>query len=224
MEKRKTGSVIKVVLADDHEIFRDGFRVMLKKHPGIELVGEACNGQELLSQVKSLLPDIVVTDIKMPLLDGIEAARILSAEMPELGIIALSMFDEENLIMEMLEAGARGYLLKNAHKKEIFDAIECVYQGNIFYCSQTSGKLLNMLSKPNLVNEKGNVKKVEFSQKELEIIQLICREDSNKQIAEQLNLAIRTVEKYRERIHEKTGARNMVGVVVYAIKNGLYKI
>src|SRR5688572_30418215 len=116
MERQKLQAPIKVIIADDHEIFRDGFRVMLKKQPLIELIGQAANGQELLEQVRSLKPDVVVTDIKMPVMDGIEATRNLIKENADLGVIALSMFDEENLIMDMLDAGAKRYLLKNAHK------------------------------------------------------------------------------------------------------------
>ena len=112
----KTIAPIRIVLADDHEIFRDGFKVMIKKQPSVQLVGEAANGEELIRQTRELKPDVVITDIKMPVMDGVEATKQLTSEFPEIGIIALSMFDEENLIVEMLEAGAKGYLLKNAHK------------------------------------------------------------------------------------------------------------
>lgn len=223
MEKYKPNTIIKVVLADDHEIFRDGFNVMLKKQEDIELVGEAANGEELIEQVQKLKPDVVITDIKMPLLDGIEATRILTARWPDLGIIALSMSDEENLIMDMLEAGAKGYLIKNAHKNEIFDAIKCVYRNEVYYCNQTSGKLIKMLANSNHAPYKKEIKPT-FTKKEIEIIQLICTESSNKEIANKLDLSVRTIEACRERIQEKTGAKNMVGIVVYAIRNGIYKI
>src|SRR5215207_1311812 len=117
---------IRIVLADDHEIFRDGFKVMIKKQPSVQLVGEAANGEELIALTSQLRPDVIITDIKMPVMDGIEATKRLTADFPEIGIIALSMFDEENLIVEMLEAGAKGYLLKNAHKDEILEAIKTV--------------------------------------------------------------------------------------------------
>lgn len=224
MDKKTSSHPIEVVLADDHEIFRDGLCALLRNNPAIVLTGEAANGVDLIDIVRRLKPDVVLTDIKMPLLSGIEATRRLLGEMPHLGIIALSMFDEENLIMEMLDAGARGYLVKNADKKEIFEAIECVHRGSIYYCSQTSLKLVNLLSLKEHNEHKKNGRKADFSEKELQIIELICRELSNKEMAEELNLTIRTVEKYRERIHEKTGSRNMAGVVVYAIKNGLYRI
>ena len=109
---QKTIPPIKLILADDHEIFRDGFRAMIKKQPSVQLIGEAGDGEELIKICRDLKPDVVITDIKMPRMDGVEATKKLTEEMPEVGIIALSMFDEENLIVEMLEAGARGYLLK----------------------------------------------------------------------------------------------------------------
>lgn len=223
MEKHKLQAPIRVVLADDHEIFRDGFRVMLKKQPLIELIGQAANGQELLDQVSSLKPDVVVTDIKMPVMDGIEATRRLIKENADLGVIALSMFDEENLIMDMLDAGAKGYLLKNAHKNEIFEAIKTVHKKDIYYCNHTSARLISMLAKSNHNKQKKEVK-INFTDKEIEIIKMICGEKSTKEIAQQLFLSVRTVEKYRERIQEKIDAKNMVGVVLYAVRNGIYSI
>ena len=223
MEKQKLQAPIKVIIADDHEIFRDGFRVMLKKQPSIELIGQAANGQELLDQVRSLKPDVVVTDIKMPVMDGIEATRNLIKENADLGVIALSMFDEENLIMDMLDAGAKGYLLKNAHKNEIFEAIRSVNNNDIYYCNHTSAKLISMLAKSHYNKQKKEVK-IEFTNKEIEIIKMICEEKLTKEIAQQLFLSVRTVEKYRERIQEKIDAKNMVGVVLYAVRNGIYSI
>ena len=120
----KTANPIRIILADDHEIFRDGFKAMLKKQPSVELIGEASDGEELVEVTRQLNPDVVVTDIKMPRMDGLQATRILSKEFPQIGIIALSMIDEENLIIDMMEAGAKGYLLKNAHKNEIIEAIK----------------------------------------------------------------------------------------------------
>src|SRR5438067_1857059 len=132
---------IRLVIADDHEIFRDGLALMLSKHKDIDLVGQAENGKELLELIEATHPDVIMTDIKMPQMDGIEATRLLLRKYPDLKVIALSMFDEENLIVEMLEAGAKGYLLKNADKQEILDAIENVYEDKVFYCRHTSARL-----------------------------------------------------------------------------------
>ncbi len=214
---------IKIVLADDHEIFRDGFRVMIKKQPSVVLAGEASNGEELIELALKLKPDVVVTDIKMPKLDGLEATKRLTRDMPGTGIIALSMSDEENLIVDMLEAGAKGYLLKNAHKEEIIEAIKTVNMGQSYYCNDTSLKLAEMIGKSRHGQVLRN-KKPEFTEKDLEVIRCICQQMSNKEIASQLHLSIRTIEGYRDRIQEKIGARNAAGIVVYAIKNKIYQV
>src|SRR3982751_6497386 len=161
---------ISLVIADDHEIFRDGLAMMLAKQPKITLEGQAEDGKELIELVKTKNPDIVLADIKMPRMDGIEATKFLTAHFPDVRIIALSMFDEEELIVEMLEAGAKGYLLKNADKQEIIEAITCVYQDNIFYCRQTSARLAAMIVKSRFNPSKEAVPV--FTERETEIIRL----------------------------------------------------
>ena len=214
---------IRIVLADDHEIFRDGFRVMLKKQTSVELIGEASDGDELIKQVEALQPDVVITDIKMPKLDGIKATKILTQQFPGIGVIALSMFDEENLIIDMLEAGAKGYLLKNAHKDEIIAAVDAVFHDQTYYCNHTSRKLTKMIADSSF-NPNRRHARPEFSERELSVMRFICQELSNREIALQLNLSVRTIEGYRERIQEKISARNAAGIVVYAIKNRIYQI
>jgi len=132
---------IKLVIADDHEIYRDGLKIMLRRQPDIEVIGEAANGRELIALIERTKPDIVLTDIVMPVMDGIDATRLLRQQYPSINIIALSMFDQDNLIIEMLESGAKGYLLKNADKAEIIDAIKSVYKDIPYYCRSTSVKL-----------------------------------------------------------------------------------
>jgi DNA-binding NarL/FixJ family response regulator len=215
---------IKIILADDHEIFRDGFKAMLKKQPSVELIGEASDGEELVELTRKLKPDVVVTDIKMPKMDGLQAAKILSEEFPGMGIVALSMIDEENLIVDMMEAGAKGYLLKNAHKNEIIEAIKAVDEGHIYYCDGTSAKLSRMIAESNKIPFGKKTSRPELTQKEIDVVLLICQEKTNKEIADRLNLSIRTIEGYRDRIFEKIGARNSAGVVIYAIRNKIYTI
>lgn len=220
----QTAKPIRIILADDHEIFRDGFKAMIKKQPSIELIGEASNGEELVELTRLLQPDVIVTDIKMPKMDGLQAAKILSKELPQTGIIALSMIDEENLIIDMMEAGAKGYLLKNAHKDEIVEAIKSVNYGQIYYCDGASAKLTLLIAKNDRIPFIKKDSKIELSQKEIDVILMICQELTNKEIADRLNLSIRTVEGYRDRIQSKIGARNSAGIVVYAIKNKIYEI
>lgn len=216
-------SPITIVIADDHEIFRDGFKEMVKRFPEVQLIGEAENGKELMDLVKRLSPDVVLTDIKMPLMDGIEAARQLIKNKCTTRIIALSMFDEENLIIDMLEAGAKGYLLKNTHKHEIIEAIKAVHDGKTYYCKHTSEKLLQLIAKSKF-NPYKKIAKPQFSEREVQIIRMICDQLSNKEIAEKLNLSVRTIEGYREKVQEKMDVHNTAGIVVYAIKTSIYSI
>jgi DNA-binding NarL/FixJ family response regulator len=213
---------IRIILADDHEIFRDGFNIMISKQNEIELIGEAGNGRELLQITKALQPDIIITDIKMPLMDGIEATKILSAEFPGIGVIALSMFDEDNLVVDMLEAGAKGYLIKNAPKHEILEAVRTVYNQGTYYCHHTSNRLAQMIAKSKF-NPYKKKNKIHFTERETDIIKLICAELSSKEMANQLNVSARTIEGHRDNILKKIDAKNLAGIVVYAIKNGIYK-
>jgi DNA-binding NarL/FixJ family response regulator len=221
MQKTVSAIPINVVIADDHELFRDGLKLMLSSVEGIHLAGEAWDGRELISQVKKLVPDVVITDIKMPIIDGVEATKYIMQHYPAIKVIALSMYDDEELILEMFEAGAIGYLLKNADKTEVVEAVQSVFQNKPYYCKSTSGKLTKLIafSRYNMQKQQ---KEAEFSEKEKEIIRLICQEYTNKQIGEKLYLSTRTVEGYRMKILEKMGAKNIVGIVIEAIRLGIY--
>jgi len=211
---------IRLIIADDHEIFRDGLALMLSRQKDIILLGEASNGKELAELTEQHNPDVIITDIKMPIMDGIQASRLILQKQPDTKIIALSMFDEETLIVDMLEAGAKGYLLKNADKQEILDAIETVYEDKTYYCHHTSARLTNMIIKSNF-NPYKKKEPVSFNEREIEIIKLICQQNSSKEISDKLYLSSRTVEGYRTKILEKMNAKNTVGVVVYALKHHL---
>jgi DNA-binding NarL/FixJ family response regulator len=214
--------LIKVVMADDHEIFRDGFKLTLGRSKNIELVALAADGFELIRLVREHKPHVVITDIKMPRKDGIEATREILRQFPHIGVIGLSMFDEEELVLEMIDAGAKGYLVKNADKHEIIEAVNTVFEGSEYYCTQTSAKLARVIAKRNIVNIR--LKEIpSFTDKELEIIDLICREYTTKEISDQLFMAVRTVEGYRTRILSKMNVKNSVGIVVYAIQHGIYE-
>lgn len=213
---------IKVIIADDHEIFRDGLRIMLQKQQDINLVAEAGDGRELIDQVEQWVPDIVISDVKMPRMDGVTAARYLARHYPQVGIIALTMFDEEDLIIDMLEAGAKGYLLKNADKHEIVEAVKSVYNQEPYYCRHTSNKLAQMVAKSKFNPYKQHTRP-EFNERESEIITDICNGLTSKQIAEKIFLSVRTVEGIRMKIMEKMEVKNTAGIIIYAIKHGLYK-
>lgn len=213
----------RIIIADDHEIFRNGFKILLKNQDVVELIAEAENGQELVQLVNEHQPDLVITDIQMPIMNGVEATRVLKQQHPDLGIIALSMFNDEDSVVNMLEAGAKGYLLKNTNKQELLEAVETVYNGNVYYCKATSERLTKLIAESKFNPYKESSKTV-FSEREIKIMQLMCEQLSNKEIADALFLSVRTIEGYREKIHEKTNSKNMIGVAIYAIKHDYYKI
>jgi DNA-binding NarL/FixJ family response regulator len=212
---------IKIIIADDHEIFRDGLRMMLLKQADIELVAEAEDGKELIEKIKLFLPDVVITDIKMPHMDGIAATRHITEHYPSIGIIALTMFDEDDLIVDMMEAGAKGYLLKNADKNEMVSAIKSVYTQEPYYCKHTSQRLAQMVAKSKFSPHK-QIAKPEFNEREVEIICFICDGLTNKEIGGKIFLSVRTVEGLRMKILEKMNVKNTAGIIIYAIKNNLY--
>ena len=210
---------IRIAIADDYPMFREGMRLMLEKTKELEIIGEACDGKELLELVRKQKPDIVITDIEMPVMNGIEATRELKKEFPDLPIMALTMYGDEHLIVDMLESGASGYLLKSTTKEELIEGVKTVLEGQSYFCNATSLRLTKIIAKSKVLPAK---KKAEFSEKETEIIKLICEQFASKEIADRTSLAFRTVEKYRHNIMEKTGARNLAGIVIYAIREGIY--
>jgi DNA-binding NarL/FixJ family response regulator len=215
-------NTISVIVADDHEIFRDGINTLINKQEGIRIVAEASNGEQLVQLTKLHLPDVILADIEMPVMNGIEATRIITQKFPGVGIIALSFSDNIHMIAEMIDAGASGYLLKNALKKEIIEAIRAVSANKSYYCMGTSQKLSNALAR-NSLNPGDSIKQLRFTKREKDIINLICEELSTQGIAAKLNLGIRTIEGYRARLLQKTGCHNTPGLVVYIMQHNLYK-
>lgn len=216
---------IKLVIADDHEVYRDGLKALLERVKRLQLhiVGEASNGKELVAITEQVQPDIVLTDIMMPVMDGIEATRIITTAHPTVRVIALSMFNQDNLVLDMFTHGATGYLIKNAHKDEIVEAIETVFAGHTYYCRSTSMKLARLIAahKPSAGPQK---QKVSFSERELQVIRLICLEKTTKEISDELNISPRTVEEHRIRIRDKMDVKSTTGIVIYAIRHQLFKI
>jgi DNA-binding NarL/FixJ family response regulator len=214
---------VRIVIADDHEIFRNGFKLLMKNQAKLELVGEAGDGRELLYVAAKEQPDIVIMDIQMPVMDGIEACKHIRKSYPHMQVIALSMFNDDNLIVDMLEAGAKGYLLKNTNREELLTAVTIVHEGGTYYCTATSNKLARLIADSKF-NPGRSHTVVKISEREKQIIQLICEQYSNKEIASQLGLSIRTVESHRENIQEKLDVKNSVGIVIYAIRHKLWEM
>jgi DNA-binding NarL/FixJ family response regulator len=214
---------ITIAIADRQSIFLEGLQTVFNKQHSLKIVGKAKNGKQLLDVVERHRPDIVLTEILMPLMNGVEVTYQLKKRFPQLQVIAVTMHEEEHYIIDMLEAGASGYLIKDAPTQELFRAIRTVYSGNPYYCSRTSGKLVKLM-----VSRKFNPYKPEkkslFNEKEINVIKLICEEYSSKEIAEKIFTTAKYVDRLRERIEEKIGAKNIAGIVVYAVRNRIYTI
>jgi DNA-binding NarL/FixJ family response regulator len=210
-------------MADDHQMFREGFKVLLKNQPELELVGEAENGKELLELAEIHKPHVAFVDIKMPIMDGIEACKKLKLKHPDINVIALSSYNDDNHVVDMLEAGARGYLLKNTDRQELLEAAMTVYEGGVYYSKATSDKLTRMIGKSRFNPFRIQQAPI-FSKRETDILLLMCKQFTNREIATQLGLSVRTVESHREHILQKTGAKNSIGMVIYAIKHGIFEV
>ena len=212
---------IDIIIADDHELIREGFHVMFAKTSGIKIIGEATNGEELVKLTRRLRPQVVVTDIKMPKMDGVEATKQIKNEFPEIGIVALTMFGDEDLIYDMCDAGAKAYVLKDAHKNEILAAIKSVHRDESYYCRTIQKKVDKLKSAKN--NRLEMPQRIQFAPREKEIITMICEEYTNIKIASKTGLSKRTIEDYRTKILIKTNSKNTAGLVKYAIKYKLFK-
>jgi len=213
----------RIVIVDDLPILREGLELLLSRDRSISIVGQASNGKEALDIIEKEPPDVVVADIQMPVMDGIELCKRVRELYSEVHVVAFTMYGDDSLIVDMLEAGAKGYVLKSTSKEELLDAIKAVQTRGTYFCNATTPRMARLIA-GSKVNPFRKHEDAKFTAKELEIIQLICQEYSSKQIAPMLDLSQRTVENYRNSILEKTGAKNMIGIAIYAIRNGLYKL
>jgi DNA-binding NarL/FixJ family response regulator len=211
---------LRYAIADDHKIFRQGLRHALAGDTGLRCVGEAGNGEELLSLLEKDAADVVLMDLKMPVMDGIECTKALREKQPTTKVIILTMQDDEQLVLHLLEAGAGGYLVKNAEPEEIQTALRTVCETGYYFNDLVSTALLRTVvhkQKPDLRFKPD----VQLTEKEREILTLICNECTNAEIARQVFLSPRTVEGIRSGLLEKVGVRNTAGLVLYAVRSGL---
>lgn len=214
---------IRLVIADDHDIYRDGLRNLLTKDVQFEVVGEASSGKKLIETATALRPDIVLTDLRMPVIDGVLAITTLMRDFPSMGCIALSSFETEHVIVDALEAGARGYVTKNAQRGEIIEAVHTVADGYPYYCGSTSKRLVTMICE-NRLSLHHHPEPLQFSGRELEIVRLICQDKSNKEIGEALFMSPRTVEGIRAKILDKMKVKTAAGIAIYAVKHALFRL
>jgi DNA-binding NarL/FixJ family response regulator len=210
---------ITVIIADDHTIVRDGIRSLLEKQPDIEVVAEADNGRTTLKHAQQLSPDVIIMDIGMRELNGIDATRQIIGKLPNVKILALSMYSDKQFIKEMLKAGASGYMLKDSAFRELVDAIRVVANNKIYISPSIAGVVTRDYLK-HLAEKDDSVRSV-LTPREVEVLQLLVEGKSTKQTASILCVSIKTIESHRKNIMKKLNIDNMVGLVKYAIREGI---
>ncbi len=216
---------IKILFADDHAIVRDGLRSLFKSDPGFTIVGEASDGAEAVKLVEENRPDVAVLDISMPNVNGIEATNIIKERFPDTKVLILTIHENEEYIHELLLAGADGYVLKNAEKKEIFDGVRAVAGGSTFFSSNVSKALLDRLVRSTRNRVPFQISNEEkLTARETEVLRMIAEGLTSKQIAERLHLSVTTVNSHRTNIMKKLNVHEIVGLVKYAIQKSLIDI
>ena len=216
---------IKLAIVDDQKLFLEGLRYIVKTFNDIEVILEASNGRELIELIPSKMPDVILMDLKMPQMDGLEATKYIKANFPNIKIILLTLYDDERFINLLMDHGANSYLVKNEDPEVLQEAILSVVSKGYFFNDYISKALLN--ARKNKIKRIGtNIPlndNIQLSQRELEILELICQEFTTSEIAKKLFITARTVDGHRRRLLDKTGAKNVVGLVIFAYNNNLFK-
>jgi DNA-binding NarL/FixJ family response regulator len=212
---------ITVVLADDHTVVRQGLRILLSAEPDMLIVGEAENGRQAVDMTKKLLPDVVVMDIAMPVLNGLEATRQITRSVPATKVLVLSSYSEEAYVQQLTEAGAAGYLLKQTAAVDLLKAIREAQKGNAYFSPLIAKRLRDQCRE--VLGGEGAPKRREdyLTTREAEVLQLIAEGHANKQIAAELCISIKTVEKHRQQVMNKLGIHDVAGLTRHAISKGI---
>jgi len=211
---------LRILLADDHIVMRTGLRALLERQPNLEVVGESENGRETVELVASLGPDVVVMDVAMPVLNGIEATKTIVTQRPATAVVILSMHADESYVMRALKAGARGYLLKDSAAADLISAIQAVSQNKSFF----SPKVSHILAEDyvRVLKQKGAVDSYDLlTGREREILQLLAEGKANKEVATTLNISPYTVETHRRHILAKLNLHNPAELILYAVRKGI---
>ena len=209
--------MISVLIADDHQIVIDGIYALLENEQELEAVGSALNGKEAIAFLEKQAVDVVLMDITMPEMDGLEATRIISDKFPKTGVLVLTMFNDMESISGLIEAGASGYILKNTGKREMVAAIKAVAAGEKYYSSSVTDTIVNSFGQPKAPAQS---EPVQPTLREKEVLQLIAQEYTTSQIADSLHIAPSTVVTHRKNLHSKLGVTNALALVKYAMHHG----
>jgi two-component system, NarL family, response regulator NreC len=211
---------LRILLADDHIVMRTGLRALLERQPNLEVVGESENGRETVALAASLRPDVVVMDVGMPVLNGIEATQTIVTQCPTTAVVILSMHADESYVMRALKAGARGYLLKDSAAADLIGAIQAISQGKSFFSPKVSRILAEDYVR--VLKQKGAVDTYDLlTSREREILQLLAEGKTNKEVATALNISPYTVETHRSHILQKLNLHNSAELVLYAVRKGI---
>jgi len=211
---------IRIALCDDHQLIREGLRSLLERQPDMSVVGEGINGLDAIRLARDKKPDIMILDIGMPELNGIAAARRIIEDFKNIKILALSMHSDHHFVTEMLEAGASGYMLKDSAFTELTSAIRTIMAGGLFISPRLAGNVLDAFAHASKPNRKTR-QRVELSEREMEILQMISEGKSSKEVAGTLNISIKTVETHRQHIMQKIGIHNVAALTKFAIREGI---
>ena len=215
--------MIKLALVDDHNLFRQGIKLLLQSMPDVELVIEASNGQEFIDALTEVTPDVLLLDLDMPVMNGIETAKEIRKRGLETGIIILTMYDDEQMIAHLMELGANGYLLNDTSEEELNKAIHSVYETQFYFNDFVSKALLTGVRNKRKAEPKIGTQ-IDLTRRESEVLQLICEELTTQEMADKLFLSPRTVEGHRQNLIEKFGVKNTAGLIIRAIKLGFVSV
>ena len=215
---------LRILIADDHDIIRRGLRQLLMAKPGWEICGEAKNGKEALTLAEQLKPDVIVMDISMPYLNGLEAARQLQKTSPQIGILILTMYFTDQLVREVIDCGARGYILKSDADKELVNAVEALANRRTYFTREASEILLNGYSRPDVVLDSKVTARNRLTPREREIVQLLADGKSSKEVASTLKISVKTAETHRANIMRKLELHSVSELVRYAIRNQIIEV
>ncbi len=213
---------IRVLLVDDHAILREGIKALLEKQDNIEVIAEAADGREAIPKVAQSRPDVVVLDISMPMMDGLESTRQIKRENPDIKVLVLTMHDNEEYFFQLLRAGASGYVTKKSVSRELVSAIEAVYRGDSFFCPSMAKFLLSDFLRLDKAVE--NIDQEDLTPREREIVKLIAEGYTNQQIADLLHRSVKTIESHRSNILRKLDIHDSIELVKYAVRKKLIEI